>query len=131
MTTITVRGVDEDTYRRVKAVAALRGIKVGDAVNEALRLWLSIKPEALGAFRSIEEEAALNRKAYEELRAELEEKYRGKYVAFARGRLLGVYDTIREAAEAVEKTGAKHGIVKRVGEEAPRRVELGWSLVEL
>ncbi|QOJ79188.1 hypothetical protein IG193_01630 [Infirmifilum lucidum] len=130
MSTVTIRGVDEKTYRKIKAIAALRGVKVGDIVNEALKLWLSIRPEVLEAFSTIDEEADRNRKAYESLRSELE-KYKGKYVAIAHGSLLGVYDSIKEAAEAVERANARHGIVKKIVEEAPEKVELGWSLVEL
>lgn len=37
----TIRGLDEKLYRRAKARAAMEGIPVGRAVNEALRRWLA------------------------------------------------------------------------------------------
>lgn len=48
---IGVRGLDEELYRRVEAAAALRGVRVGDAFGEALKLWLSVKPELVGGWR--------------------------------------------------------------------------------
>lgn len=67
MKVVGVRGLDEKLYRKVKAVAALRGIRVRDAFEEALRLWLSVKPVILEKLSEIEREAKLNRGAYQEV----------------------------------------------------------------
>ena len=48
----TIRNLDEDVYRQLKARAALRGATVGELVNEALRAWLA-RPEATGGRRSL------------------------------------------------------------------------------
>ena len=48
----TIRNLDEDVYRQLKARAALRGTTVGELVNEALRAWLA-RPEATGGRRSL------------------------------------------------------------------------------
>lgn len=128
-----MRGLDEELYRRVKAVAALRGIRLRDAFAEALRLWLSVKPEILASVEELEREAELNREAFMKLRGELVREHEGLYAAFAKGRLLGVFPTFEEAAVAVEKAGAKQGIVEHLTAVEGRRVEveLGWSLAEL
>jgi len=132
MSVVAVRGLDEELYRRVKAVAALRGIRVRDAFEEALRLWLSIKPEVLRELEDVEREAELNRRAFEGARERLLAEHEGRYAAFAGGRLLWVFDSLEEAAEAVEAFGAKHGVIERLIREVEKReVELGWSLVEL
>jgi len=129
---VAVRGLDEELYRRVKAVAALRGIRVRDAFEEALRLWLGIKPEVLRELEDIEREAEPNRRAFEEARERLLAEHEGRYAAFAGGRLLGVFDNLEEAAKAVEASGARHGVIERlVRKVGKREVELGWSLVEL
>ena len=56
----TIRELDENVYRQAKAKAALKGMSIGRAVNEALRRWLAegeklgsrsildLKPEKLG-----------------------------------------------------------------------------------
>jgi len=37
----TIRELDEDVYRQARSKAALMGISIGRAVNEALRRWLA------------------------------------------------------------------------------------------
>ena len=37
----TIRNLDPEAYRRLKAHAALRGLTIGEAVNEAIRAYLS------------------------------------------------------------------------------------------
>ncbi|MEM2795261.1 MAG: hypothetical protein QXY49_05355 [Thermofilaceae archaeon] len=133
MKIIGVRGLDEELYRRVKAVAALRGVRLRDAFEEALKLWLSVKPEALASAEEVEREAELNRRAFKKHRGELIKEYEGSYAAFADGELLGVFPTFEEAAAAVEAAGSKQGVIEQLTAAKSRRaeVELGWSLVEL
>lgn len=40
----TTIDLSDDSYRRVKAAAALRGRKLKDVVEEALRQWLAASP---------------------------------------------------------------------------------------
>ena len=65
-------------YKRVKAIAALRGRKVGDVINKALRMWLSIRPELLEEYEEIEEEAKKNREIVKKLRKDHIKRYKGK-----------------------------------------------------
>ena len=57
----TIRNLDENTYRQLKAKAAVEGISIGAAINQAIRSWLDegdkkirgvslldIKPEPFG-----------------------------------------------------------------------------------
>jgi len=37
---ITIRGVDEKIFKEFKAEAAREGKKIGEAMNEAMRVWL-------------------------------------------------------------------------------------------
>ena len=37
----TIRELDDDLYRQAKAKAALMGISIGRAMNEAMRKWIS------------------------------------------------------------------------------------------
>ncbi len=38
--TIIVKKVDKSIYARLKSIAVLRGITVGEALTEAMKLWL-------------------------------------------------------------------------------------------
>jgi plasmid stability protein len=49
----TIRNLDEDAYRAVRARAVLQGRTVGDVINEALRLYL--KRVSPGSKRSLAE----------------------------------------------------------------------------
>ncbi|RLF04587.1 MAG: hypothetical protein DRK00_06360, partial [Thermoprotei archaeon] len=69
-----------------------------------------------------------NRRVLEEALSEL--SGREGYVAVAGGRFLGLFKTLEGAAEAVERSGARQGIVEEVGRIRRREVELGWGLVE-
>ena len=40
---VSIKDVDETAFRNLKAEAARRGIKVGDAASEAFRIWVSSK----------------------------------------------------------------------------------------
>jgi len=48
----TIRNLDEDVYRQLKARAALRGTTVGELMNEAIRVWLA-RPEGGPGRRSL------------------------------------------------------------------------------
>ncbi|MEM2082742.1 MAG: hypothetical protein QXK34_03270 [Candidatus Bathyarchaeia archaeon] len=60
---IVIKDVDEGAYRRLKAEAMRRGIKVGQAASQAFRLWVQeseLKPlkdvdRLRGAVRAIED----------------------------------------------------------------------------
>ena len=40
---ITIRNLNEEVYRELKARAAIKGIKIGEALNLAIRHWLGEK----------------------------------------------------------------------------------------
>ena len=37
---LTIRGLNDRVYRRFKAKAVEEGIRIGDAVNQAMELWI-------------------------------------------------------------------------------------------
>lgn len=47
----TIRNIDESIYRRLKAKAALGGLSIGDAVNEAFSAW--VKTEKANAGKDV------------------------------------------------------------------------------
>ncbi|GEM_PF-6921451 len=64
---------------------------------------------------TFEEERTRDFAAYEQLKAELTEKYQGLYVAIADGRLINVAPTFDEAAEAARQY--RHHLVFQAGSE--------------
>ncbi|MBS7610323.1 hypothetical protein KEJ19_07185 [Candidatus Bathyarchaeota archaeon] len=46
---ITIRGLDERVFKRFKAKAVEEGMKLGEAVTQAMEMWIrqrSVKPKA-------------------------------------------------------------------------------------
>ncbi|MCG2825201.1 MAG: ribbon-helix-helix protein, CopG family [Thermoplasmatales archaeon] len=39
----TIRHIDENVYRKLKAKAALEGLSIGEAITEAIKAWLSYR----------------------------------------------------------------------------------------
>jgi hypothetical protein len=117
--TLVIKGIDEKRLREFKAEAIRRGLKLSQAFEEAIWLWLN-KREILG-------EADANNIAYEREKHRLK-KYHGKYAVFAQGELIGIYDTIDGVTEALKKLSPrpKHAIVVRIGVDDISRGEMEW-----
>lgn len=91
------------------------------ALVEAVELWL-----AQNYLQTIEIEEKANNEAFEKLQNELEQKYNGKWIVIAHGRLQGVGDSIQEINHLAMDT--KHRIVMQMGRSYPKEVELGWQM---
>lgn len=118
--TLVIRGIDDRTRRLLRAEATKRGLKLAQAVKEAFQLWRSYDENSPAL-----SERDINNAVYNALRQELE-KYSGKAVLIAGGKLLGVYDNPRSAAIDLRTKApeARHAIVTVVGKD--KREELEW-----
>lgn len=102
-----------------------------ESYSEALEVALKYGLAALGALKlvpedeDVEAERKLNNDAYSKIESSLA-KYEGKYVVIARGELIAVADSLEDAHRAVVEKGrgARHALIKRVGEEIG--VEREW-----
>jgi hypothetical protein len=120
LVTLVIRGLDEKTKRSLRAEAIKRGLKLAEAVKEAFLLWRSYEQDAQTL-----SERDVNNAAYNALRQELE-KYAGKTILIAEGRLLGTYENPRSAAADLKLKApeARHAIVTAIGKD--KREELEW-----
>ena len=118
--TLVIRGLDEKTKRSLRAEAVRRGLKLAEAVKEAFQLWRSYDQDA-----ETLSERDINNAAFNALRQELE-KYAGKTILIAGGKLLGIYENPRSAAMdlRLKAPEARHAIVTVVGRD--KREELEW-----
>ncbi len=87
---VIIRNVPSKAYREFKARAAKLGLRLGEALKEAMEAWLV----------STEEHAGLphdqNDDAFRRMKPELERKYHGKYIAIANGQLAAVAETLEQ-----------------------------------
>lgn len=91
------------------------------ALVEAVELWL-----AQNYLHAIETEEKANNETFETLQNELEQKYQGKWIVIAHGRLQGAGNSIQEVNHLA--MDAKHRIVMQMGRNYPQKVELGWQM---
>lgn len=109
--TLVARNINEELYKQFKAEAIRRGLKVSEALEEAMRLWLQ-KNMVVN-----DPEAEKNYKKYNELENELMKKYHGKYVVIAKGKFIGAFDNLEEVSKTLAKINTRHAIVTKMGEE--------------
>lgn len=123
--TLVVRGLDEKTKRSLRAEAVRRGLKLSQAVKEAFQIWRSYDEDA-----ETLSERDVNNGVYNALGAELE-KYAGKTILIAGGKLIGVYDSPASAARDLKSKSpeSRHAIITVVGQDRGEELEwLGGSL---
>ena len=93
---------------------------IRQALIEAIELWLTQQHQKL-----TQSEAEINNQVFENLRAELEQNYGGKWIVIAHGKLQGVADLPEELNDLAP--AAHHRIVVQIGQTRPQEVELGWQ----
>jgi len=120
---VLVRNFDPELYRRLKARAAAKGEKIGEALAEATEYFLSR--------HEVSTESDVNNAAYAAAKAELARKYQGKYVVFCGGAFKGDAKDLEGAAALVRAAGRPKALVMKVGEEIPEGGDWLWSSLEL
>lgn len=120
---VLVRNFDPELYRRLKARAAAKGEKVGEALGEATEYLLSA--------HEVTTESDANNAAYSAAKRELSRKFPGHYVVFCEGSFRGASRDIDGAAEIVRAAGRPKALVMKMGEDVPKGGDWLWSSLEL
>jgi hypothetical protein len=124
--TLVIKKIDQRTLRDLKAEAARRGLTLGEVFKEAVNLWLTRRQET-----PVLTEADHNNEFYESNEAELEREYEGRYVLIAGARLVGAYDDLHAAGEAMRALNPRprHAILTKIGKDTREFGEwMGGSL---
>ncbi len=123
---VIIRGLDENLHRKLRAKAAIRGLSLSQALEQAIRVWLRGHEN-----KSAEDENDDNNVAYEKMKRQFGRKYRGKYVVFGRGRFLGPADSLDQAGALARANGVRKALVAKIGAKRPAGGEWMWSSLEL
>ncbi len=116
-----VKKLDERKLRELKAEAARRGITLSKAAEDAIDLWLSLVKRSF-----LDEETEANNMVYRRLKESGKyDEFRGKYVVIASGKLMGAFKTLKEAADAIKRSGARKALLFKPGVD-DERVERRW-----
>lgn len=123
---VIIRKIDQRLHRRLKAEAAIRGMTLSRALEEAIRMWVRTEDQA-----QPRDESDSNNRAYERMKIELGRRYKDKFVVFAGGRFLGSAESLHEAGNLARRNNARKALAKRVGEINRAGGEWFWSSLEL
>ena len=111
---IFLKKIDRGTYRRLKSIAAERGVPVYQLLNEAMAEYVTLR------LRSADDAATLERAdslAFEKV--EEEASLRGKWVGLVEGAVIAKGDdretVVNRMRDVYSKRPFAHGIVARVG----------------
>ncbi|AWR95606.1 hypothetical protein [Acidianus brierleyi] len=115
--TLVIKKIDEKKLREFKAEAIKRGLTLSEAINQAIDLWLS---NTKGEDFEVEKERELNNKVFEELKDRLP---KDKYIAIAKGKFLGAYDSLEDVSKALRGLEVKQAIVVKIDKDLPREGE--------
>jgi len=122
---VIIRGVRSRLYREFKGRAASMGVKVGEALQEAIARWLEeTSPLPLAMSNQ-------NQLAYAKMRPEISRKYHGKYAAVYDGGKLIASQSFEDLADKLKELEVKRAVVCHVGvDESGEGGEWLWGSIE-
>jgi len=108
---LVLKKVSEEKIRLLKSEAAKRGITLSQAIEEAIEIWLRLSKS------SVTEDDVIDDAIWEERKKELIEKYKGKYVIIAYGKIQGIFNSIDDVSEFLKslRPKLKRAIVVHIG----------------
>lgn len=89
---VLIRNVPSKAYREFKSRAARSGMRLGDALKEAMERWAAATGDEASAPHD------QNDDAFRRMKPTLQRKYSGKFIAVANGQLVAVADTLEQLA---------------------------------
>jgi len=126
---IYLKKVDRRAYRKLKSVAAERGVPVYKVVNEAIAAYIESQRARLSGEGAASEDE-LDNVAY--AAAEADPSLQGSWVGIANGRVVATSDgeagAVRLMRQLYSKSAFRHGIVAQVGRAREEREWLAGSL---
>ena len=116
---LVIKNIDKRVVREFKAEAIRRGLTLSKAFEEAARMWLEFRDKVIVS------EQDLNNLVYESMEEELR-KNRGKYAVIAKGKLLGIFETIEDVSLALRSANVRNAIVVKIGHDDALVEGLEW-----
>jgi len=127
MSSVLIKDVDKQLYSQFKAEAALRGIKIGEALQMAMQKWLSEQQEN----DEIENQRIKNNALFRQILPDLIEEHAGEWVVVANNHLEGIFSTKSDALEYIRKnlSGSTHNLISPITMDK-RKIRLGFGRVK-
>jgi len=123
---VIIRGVSPKAYREFKARAAKLGLRLRDALRQAIQNWAAVDPAVTSVL------ADPNNETYEKTKPELLKKFYGKHVAIADGKLVAVADSLQELGAKLRELNITRALGLHVGhDEGGEAGEWLWGSIAL
>jgi len=127
---IYLKHIDRAKYRKLKAIAAERGIPVYKLLNEAIAGYIVSSKGSIPSGEGVTSLEEVDNAKYRE--ASETPSLKGRWVGIARGTIVATGDdaesVVGRMREAYSKSAFRHGIVTRVGEAREEREWLAGSI---
>ncbi|MFW9996578.1 MAG: hypothetical protein ACFFD4_31325 [Candidatus Odinarchaeota archaeon] len=119
-----IKDIDKELYARFKAVAALRGLRLNDALCQAMACWIEKESPKDDNERDRIQNNAIYRRMFPDLIGENE----GKWIVIAGGELLGIFTDRESAIEEIKNKGLQNScnIVSPITRKR-RKITLGFG----
>ena len=121
---VLIKDIDKELYARFKAAAAIRGLRVNDALCKAMEYW--IKMEEIRDEN--DNERVLNNATYRRLLPKIIDDHEGEWIVISKGELIGIFKTRKEAINAVKlnKLTKNCNVVSPITKKQ-RKITLGFG----
>lgn len=119
---IVIKNTDEIVYSRFKAKAHEKGLLIGEAMTQAMEIWLSNSSH--NDIDQIMEDR--NEAAFRRLYPDLLRKHEKEWGIITNGDLFGIYNSKRECFDAIkeEELSGRHNLVFPIKQIIPKHMVL-------
>ncbi len=121
---VLIKDIDKELYAKFKSAAALRGLRINDALCEAMKKW--IKDEK--PLSEKDKERIENNATYRRIIPNLLENNESKWVVISKGELIGLYPDRLTALNVIKEKNLRNrcNIVAPIS-RSTRKVTLGFG----
>lgn len=121
---VLIKDIDRELYAKFKAAAAMRGLRLNDALCHAIKKWIEEETPKTQRDR----DRLQNNATFRRLIPSLIEHNEGDWVVISEGELIGIYPDRKKAIEAVRSNNLRDScnIVSPITKKK-RKVTLGFG----
>ncbi|MHA1972471.1 MAG: hypothetical protein ACTSW1_05750 [Candidatus Hodarchaeales archaeon] len=121
---VLIKGIDKELYAKFKASAAMKGLRINDALCQAMKYWIEKETPK----DETEDERMRNNATYRRLIPELIKENEGKWVVISNGQLIGIFPDKESAINSIkEKALYNHCNIVSPITKVKRKVTLGFG----
>jgi len=95
---VLIKDIDKELYAQFNAAAALRGLRLNEALCKAMEYWIKMEQSK----DTIDDERMLNNATYRRLIPQLIKDHEGEWIIISKGEFIGIFKDRLEAINAIK-----------------------------